>query len=728
MKLVTRILVIAVIFSFVLAACAPAVTPAAPVAPAAKKTIVGLVMKSLANQYFKDMQDGAQKWADANNVDLKPVGIQNETDVDAQIAAVEGLITQKVDIIVLAPANSVALAPVAKKAVDAGITVVNMDVAFDAKALADNGLTGLPYVGPDNRVGSKLAGDALGKFLPKGANVLILEGASGADNATQRTNGFKDSVKEYGMTLVDSLTADWETEKANTVTTTELTAHPDIVGIMCDNDSMVLGAQKAVEAAGLTGKVTIVGFDNIAPVQDLIKQGKVLATVDQFSTVQAVDAIQVGLRMLKGEKVTGWVKTDVKLITAAELGGAAAAAPTAAPAVAPVTVEFWVFSDWASGTAGDLFNTFKKEFEAANPGITINIVGKPGGDIETGTVAGAGTGVEPDVATLGLNFGTTITSTGVIQDVSAQFNAMPDAYKSQFNPAAMKALSNGGKVWGVPFTTYAITLFRNKTILKKAGIDPAAGIKDWADWVSQCDKVKKAGFECVPDMFQDGGFLEDAVSGVGGQNGVSADGKSTTITTAQVQQAIEMIQQMKPYMTQVSNWDQASTDAFTSNKLAFQYCGPWCDGGYIAAKTKNADFDYDYTLIPGATADKFSGTYGGEWIATFKGPRSDAAFKWAAFLADAPQAKRMGTVLGRTVLNNVAMADPEVQKNALAMLGDKATKYVFQDAVWFQFWPLEARQPFTDAIQSVKAGKADAATAAQACIDALNKVLAAGPQ
>ena len=126
-------------------------------------------------------------------------------------------------------------------------------------------------------------------------------------------------MKDGGLTLIDSVNADWETEKANTVTTNELTAHPDIQGIMCDNDSMVLGAVKAVEAAGKLGKIQIVGFDNIAPVQDLIKKGSVLATVDQFSTVQAVDAMQVGLRMLKGEKVTGWVKTDVKLISAAEL-------------------------------------------------------------------------------------------------------------------------------------------------------------------------------------------------------------------------------------------------------------------------------------------------------------------------------------------------------------------------------------------------------------------------
>ena len=416
------------------------------------------------------------------------------------------------------------------------------------------------------------------------------------------------------------------------------------------------------------------------------------------------------------------------------------AAPTAAPnktqptAAAPAqssepqTVEFWVFADWATGTAGDLFNTFIKEFEAANPGIKINMVGKPGGDIETGIVAGAGSGVVPDAFTLGLNFGTTATSTGIVQDVSQWFNAMPDAYKKQFNEAAMKALSSGGKVWGVPFTTYAVTLFRNKTILTKAGIDPAAGIKDWADFVDQCKKIKAAGYTCVPDVMQDGGFLEDVISGVGGQNGVSADGKSTTITTDQVQKAIELIQQLKPYSSEIGNWDQASTDQFTTNKLAFQYCGPWCDPGYLAAKKANPDFDYDYVLIPGASADKFSGTYGGEWIGASTGPRAEAAFKWASFLADAPQAKRMATVLGRTVLNNTVMADPEVQKNALAMLGDAATKHVFQDAVWFKYWPLEARVPFNDAIQSVKAGKATPVEAAKKTIDDLNKVLSSGPQ
>jgi ribose transport system substrate-binding protein len=82
---------------------------------------------------------------------------------------------------------------------------------------------------------------------------------------------------------------------------------------------MVLGAVKAIEAAGLTGKVLVVGFDNIPAVQDLIKQGKLLATVDMFGPDMAKNAIEVGLRVLNGEKLSGWIKTPVKLVTAADL-------------------------------------------------------------------------------------------------------------------------------------------------------------------------------------------------------------------------------------------------------------------------------------------------------------------------------------------------------------------------------------------------------------------------
>ncbi len=215
----------------------------------------------------------------------------------------------------MAPADSRALVPPLKRAMEAGIVVVNFDVALDEKAKQEAGVD-LAFVGPDNRAGAKLAGDALAKKLGEGAKVVIIEGNPGADNAAQRKLGFEDAIKDGKLSLIDSRTAHWETEEANSVFANMLTANPDIKGVMAANDSMAVGVVKAIEAAGKTGQIEVVGFDNIPAVQPLLKEKKMLATVDQFGQQMAADAIDKALGVLKGgAPLKGWVKTDIKLVT-----------------------------------------------------------------------------------------------------------------------------------------------------------------------------------------------------------------------------------------------------------------------------------------------------------------------------------------------------------------------------------------------------------------------------
>ncbi|MFN8466076.1 MAG: sugar ABC transporter substrate-binding protein [Caldilineaceae bacterium] len=295
---------------------------AAVPAPAGKngKPVVGLVMKSLANEFFKTMEEGAVKFAkDRGDFELVPVGMNSETDIDTQINAVDNFVTQGVDLICLAPADSVGLVAPAKRAIDAGIMVVNFDVKLDDKALADVGLQDFLFVGPDNEEGAYLAGKALADKLGKGGKVVIIEGNPGADNAKMRQAGFARAAKEGELELLESTTAHWETEEANTLMTNLITKYPDLQGVMAANDSMALGVVKAIDAAGLTGKIDVVGFDNIPAVQDLIKQGKVLATIDQFGPDMAKNCIETGFRKMNGEDLKGWIKTPVKLVTAADL-------------------------------------------------------------------------------------------------------------------------------------------------------------------------------------------------------------------------------------------------------------------------------------------------------------------------------------------------------------------------------------------------------------------------
>jgi len=292
---------------------------AGPVIAAEEKPVVGLIMKSLANEFFRDMLEGTKEHEKKRgDYVLRAVGMQNETDFQSQINAVENFITQGVDVIVIAPADSRAMVRPIKKAIAAGIVVINFDVSLDPKAKKDLGME-LAFVGPDNRDGARLSAEALAKDLGEGAKVVIIEGNPGADNALERKKGFEDAIKEGKLNLVDSRTAHWETEEANTVFSNMLTAHPDIQGVMAANDSMAIGVIKALQSAGRAGEIKVVSFDNIPAVGPMIADGRLLATVDQFGRDMAANAIEQGLAVHRGApELKGWVKTPLELVTSVQ--------------------------------------------------------------------------------------------------------------------------------------------------------------------------------------------------------------------------------------------------------------------------------------------------------------------------------------------------------------------------------------------------------------------------
>src|SRR5947207_13459060 len=110
--------------------------------PQGAKPKVALVMKSLANEFFSTMADGARKHQAAKgNYELIVNGIKNETDLGEQVNLVEQMVAQGVNAIVIAPADSKALVTVLKRAKDGGILVVNIDNKLDADVLKEAGLS-----------------------------------------------------------------------------------------------------------------------------------------------------------------------------------------------------------------------------------------------------------------------------------------------------------------------------------------------------------------------------------------------------------------------------------------------------------------------------------------------------------------------------------------------------------------------------------------------------------
>lgn len=283
---------------------------------ASHKPRVALIMKSLANEFFSTMAEGAKQHqaAHGDSYDLIVNGIKNETDLAEQVNLIEQMVVQRVDAIVIAPADSKAVVTAVKRARDAGILVVNIDNRLDAEVLKQEGLK-VPFVGPDNRAGARSVGEALARQLHPGDKVAIIEGIPTAFNGQQRRLGFEDAMTAAGMKVVTVQSGRWEMETANNVAAAMLNAHADLAAILCANDNMALGAVSAIQAAGRTGKVLVVGFDNITAMRPLLDKGQVVATADQHGDRLAVFGIEAALKILKGEAPPADQTTTVDLVT-----------------------------------------------------------------------------------------------------------------------------------------------------------------------------------------------------------------------------------------------------------------------------------------------------------------------------------------------------------------------------------------------------------------------------
>lgn len=296
--------------TLLMAGCKP------PAQSGAARPKVALVMKSLANDFFATMAEGARRHhvEHAADYDLTVAGIKNETDLNEQVNLIEQAAAQGVAAIVIAPADSKALVPALKRAQQQGIAIVNIDNRLDSDVVREAGLS-LSFVGPDNRDGARRVGLALATKLKAGDEVAIIEGVTTAFNGQQRRLGFEDAMQSSGMQVVAVQSGDWEMEKANTVAANLLAAHPNLKALLCGNDNMAIGAAAAVGAAGKAGRVLIAGFDNIAAIKPLLADGRVVATADQHADELAVFGIERALNVLKDGKLAGDQTTAVDLVT-----------------------------------------------------------------------------------------------------------------------------------------------------------------------------------------------------------------------------------------------------------------------------------------------------------------------------------------------------------------------------------------------------------------------------
>jgi ribose transport system substrate-binding protein len=280
------------------------------------KPVVALVLKTLNNPFFIDMEKGANETAGKVGIELIVQAAEREVDVEKQMQIIENLIQRKVDAICVTPSGSKEIIPAILKANDAGIPVLAIDTRIDTVALSESGGYVATFIGSDNYEGGKIAGQHIKQMLNGRGKVAILEGIPGHETGDARLAGFHEVIdQEPEIEVVASLTANWERDQGFNVFQNILQANPDVQALFACSDMMALGAIEAIAAAGKTGEIIVVGFDAVKDGRDAILMGTMNASVAQHPSEMGKLSVENAIKLINGESIPEYIPVKIELIT-----------------------------------------------------------------------------------------------------------------------------------------------------------------------------------------------------------------------------------------------------------------------------------------------------------------------------------------------------------------------------------------------------------------------------
>lgn len=294
---------------------------------------------------------------------------------------------------------------------------------------------------------------------------------------------------------------------------------------------------------------------------------------------------------------------------------------------------------WAQGSEGEQLGAFAKQFEAANPGVKVNVTAM-GMDVAHDKIISAiAGGATPDVSMIGTTWMGELAKTGAVEPTPGNL-----IDKSRFFPGSWDTVTFNGTAYGVPWYVETRAFYYRTDLAAKAGVKPPT---TWQETQAFAKAVKdKAGAsqgvyqnytvgswqEVLPLVWQSGGDI-------------LKDGK-WSFDTPQMVQALTQFQSFYKAGTAPNKVDEgAFPNNFIKGQAAAFYSGPWMI--YALDKDGGAGFDkkYDIAPYPAGSAGGTSLMGGGDLVVFKKTKNRDTAWKFVQWLSDPKtQAKWFQTV------------------------------------------------------------------------------------
>lgn len=271
-------------------------------APTKSLGTIGVSLLTLENPFFKVIGDTIT--AEARTQGYETVVVSAEEDPARQSSQLDEFIARGCVAIVLSPCESRSVVPSIQAANKAGIPVITVDIPC-----LEPGVEILTQIATDNLGGGREAARAMIEALgPAGGDVAILHFRQ-AESCRLRVQGFREVIADHNqngtgtVNIVTELEGGGAKDQGFKAAEDALQAKPELRGIFAINDPSALGARAALEKAGQSERIVIVGFDGQPEGKQAIRDGKIFADPIQFPDRMGREVVAAIVRHSQGEDV-----------------------------------------------------------------------------------------------------------------------------------------------------------------------------------------------------------------------------------------------------------------------------------------------------------------------------------------------------------------------------------------------------------------------------------------
>ena len=284
----------------------PTEVAAAKAPEAAKKLKFGYTCMTMNNPFFITLEKSIREEVEKNGGTL--ITLDPQLDTQKQIAQVEDMISQKIDILFLNPVDWKGIKPALDACKKANIPVVNFDAQVFDKDLVNS------IVVSDNFNAGKVCGQDLVKNMPNGGKIAVIDSPT-MKSVIDRIDGFFEGLgdKKDKFKVVAQQDGKGQLEISMPIAEAILQANPDVKAFMGGNDPTALGIIAALKTANKKG-ILVYGVDGAPEAKAAIKDGDMTGSGAQSPINIGKESYKIAVQILKGEKYEKNVPVKTELI------------------------------------------------------------------------------------------------------------------------------------------------------------------------------------------------------------------------------------------------------------------------------------------------------------------------------------------------------------------------------------------------------------------------------